>query len=265
MKKVKDVLNAYEEAPSSDVWKRLSSRLEEEMPVQEKVSHLHRVKVWKWVAAAFAVVVLGAAVSLGVFLQHRNNQNVIAENVVENTGKEAVGPSETVMEQDEIVEPEIELPGEKEDERPQPLKMDNKKETNFQSPNEELAPKTNIRQVVLPPNSTLARQLEADPVLKRLSDDSVDWSMPVHLSIPNLFTPNDDGVNDLFVIEGLENYSSPRLVVRDKNNKVVYQNDAYKNTWGGDNCPDGVYNYEFTFVFSGIENQATGRVRIIRS
>ena len=110
MKKVKDVLNAYEEAPSSDVWKRLSTRLEEEMPVQEKVSHLHRVKVWKWVAAAFAVVVLGAAVSLGVFLQHRNNQNVIAENVVENTGKEAVGPSETVMEQDEIVEPEIELP-----------------------------------------------------------------------------------------------------------------------------------------------------------
>ena len=119
--------------------------------------------------------------------------------------------------------------------------------------------------MVLPPNSTLAKQLAADPVLKRLSDDGVDWSMPVHLSIPNLFTPNNDGVNDLFVIEGLENYSSPRLVVRDKNNKVVYQNNAYKNTWGGEDCPEGVYNYEFTFVYNGIENQAMGKVRIMRS
>ena len=138
---------------------------------------------------------------------------------------------------------------------------------NVQSPKhtEASVPNTNVRQIVLPPNSTLARQLAADPVLRNLSDDSVDWSLPVHLSIPNLFTPNNDGVNDLFVIEGLENYSSPKLAVRDKNNRVVYQSDAYKNNWGGENCPEGVYSYEFTFKYNGIESQATGKVRIIRS
>ena len=128
----------------------------------------------------------------------------------------------------------------------------------------EVAPKTNVRQEVVPANSTLAKQLAADPVLKNLSDESVDWSLPVSLSIPNLFTPNDDEVNDLFVIEGLENYTSPRLVVRDKNNKVVYQSNAYKNTWGGEDCPEGVYSYEFTFKYNGIENMATGKVRIMR-
>ena len=123
----------------------------------------------------------------------------------------------------------------------------------------------NVRQEVLPANSTLAKQLAADPVLKNLSDDSVDWSAPTHLTIPNLFTPNGDNVNDLFVIEGIEQYASPKLVVRDKNNRIVYQKADYQNTWGGDNCPDGVYNYEFTFYYNGIENQATGKVRIIRS
>ena len=267
MKNVKDVFNTYEEKPSTDLWERLNARLDKEMPVTGNVSRLHRVKVWKWVAAALTVLVLGGAVSLGVFLQHRNNQDVIAEKIVENTDKETVVSPEAVREQDEIVKSDVVLSDVKEDKRPQSLKIDNElvQEPNLQTPKEESVPKTNIRQVVLPPNSTLAKQLAADPVLKRLSDDSVDWSMPVHLSIPNLFTPNNDGVNDLFVIEGLENYSSPRLVVRDKNNKVVYQNNAYKNTWGGEDCPEGVYNYEFTFVYNGIENQATGKVRIMRS
>ena len=129
----------------------------------------------------------------------------------------------------------------------------------------EVAPKTNVRQEVVPANSTLAKQLAADPVLKNLSDESVDWSLPKHLTIPNLFTPNGDGVNDLFVIEGLENYGSPRLMVRDKNGRVVYQSGDYHNTWSGENCSDGVYHYELTFTYNGIENQATGKVRIIRS
>ncbi len=140
--------------------------------------------------------------------------------------------------------------------------LDVQSEPDIQKP---AAPKSNVRQEVLPPNSTLAKQLAADPVLRNLSEGGVEWTAPTHLSIPNLFTPNGDGVNDLFVIEGLDQYSSPRLVVRDKNNHVVYQSGSYQNTWDGGSCPDGAYNYEFTFVYNGIENQATGKVRIMRS
>ena len=269
MKNVKDVLNAYEETPSADVWKRLSARLDEEMPVTGNVHRLHRAKVWKWVAAALTVLVLGGAVSFGIFLQHHNNQDVIVENVTEYADNKAVDSPEKVMEQDEIVESEVTLAEVKTEELLQPRQVEENsvREQTVQSSTQEesVSPKTNTPQIVLPPNSTLAKQLAADPVLKKLSDESVDWSMPVHFSIPNLFTPNNDGVNDFFVIEGLENYSSPKLVVRDKNNRVVYQNDTYKNTWGGENCPEGLYSYEFTFKYNGIENQAVGKVRIMRN
>ena len=269
MKNVKDVLNSYEEAPSSDVWKRMNARLDEELPVQEKVSHLRRVKVWKWTAAVLTVLITGGVLTIGVVSHHRGNQNIITKNDIEVVEKEAVDISDAVMEKEATVEPKVVPASENSIQTLQQRNVgDNSMEKHKVQPNtpeETVTPQTNARQIVLPPNSTLAKQVAADPVLKKLSDDSVDWSLPVHFTIPNLFTPNNDGVNDFFVIEGLENYSSPRLVVRDKNNKVVYQNNAYKNTWGGENCPDGVYSYEFTFVFSGIENQATGRVRIIRS
>ena len=268
MKSVKEILNQYEEKPSADVWERLDARLDEEMPVMENVPQLHRVKLWKWVAVGLSALTVGGVLTLGVVLHHRGNQDVIVENNAKTVENELVDEMDVVVETVEPLE--------------QGNASDLVKPTDVLSPNnnvedksmdkpdvkikeETIAPKANARQIVLPPNSTLAKQLAADPVLKNLSDDSVDWSLPVHLSIPNLFTPNNDGVNDFFVIEGLEQYSSPKLVVRDKNNRIVYQSDAYKNTWGGDNCPEGVYSYEFTFVFNGIENQATGKVRIIKS
>ena len=206
---------------------------------------------------------------MSVLLHHRGNQTVIAENNTEVVEGEMVNMADAVVESVETIEqeavPTMEEPVQTvQSSNVKDITME-KKEDQSKPKEEKISSKSNARQVVLPPNSTLAKQLAADPVLKKLSDESVDWSMPVHLSIPNLFTPNNDGVNDFFVIEGLENYASPRLVVRDKNNKVVYQNNAYKNTWGGEDCPEGVYNYEFTFVYNGIENLATGKVRIMRS
>ena len=269
MKNVKDVLNAYEETPSSDVWKRLNARLDAEMPVTGKVHRLHRVKVWKWTAAVLSALIIGGAVTVGVFLHNRGNQNVIAENNTKAIENEEIDMSEAVTEPLEAVETDVAPAVMKDDHVAQPRNAVNnaveKADVQPETDNKAIVPNTNARQIVLPPNSTLAKQLAADPVLKNLSGENVDWSLPVHFSIPNLFTPNNDGVNDLFVIEGLESYSSPRLVVRDKNNRVVYQSDAYKNTWGGENCPEGVYSYEFTFVYNGIESQATGKVRIIRS
>lgn len=269
MKNVKDVLNAYEETPSADVWKRLNARLEEEMPATGKVHRIRRATVWKRTAAVLLALIIGGAVGIGVFLHNRGNQDVIVENNTETVEGQVVDVPDVISEPQEIREQEITSITETSVKSPQPRveQESEEKKANLQPNTQEVtvATKSNSPQKVLPPNSTLAKQLAADPVLKKLSDDSVDWSLPVHFSIPNLFTPNNDGVNDFFVIEGLESYSSPRLVVRDKNNRVVYQNDAYKNTWGGENCPEGVYSYELTFSYNGIENQALGKVRIMRN
>ena len=254
MKDIKEILDNYSEAPSDAVWERLNARLDAEMPVQKPKS-----SAWKWATSALVVVAVSGSVAFGVWKHQHNNQEVTAmnttEQIVETPQQESVVP---VVETQNLASPQT-------NESDASAKRSVAEKPNVASPKTEtVTPRTNVRQEVLPPNSTLAKQLAADPVLRTLSDENVEWTPPTHLSIPNLFTPNGDGVNDMFVIEGLEGYSSPRLVVRDKNNRIVYQSANYRNNWDGGSCPEGVYSYEFTFTYQGIENQAVGTVRIMR-
>lgn len=111
----------------------------------------------------------------------------------------------------------------------------------------------------------IAQSVKQDPVLQNLSEDAVDWTPPVKLEIPNVFTPNGDGYNDRFVIDGLENCIQRQLVVRNRAGQIVYRNNSYENTWDGGDCPDGVYNYQFTYKGdNGIEQTMSGIVYIIR-
>lgn len=271
MKDIKDILDNYSEAPSDAVWEKLNARLDAEMPVQKPKS-----SAWKWATSALAVVAVSGGVAFGVWKHQHNNQEVTAmnttEQIVETPQQESVVP---VVETQNLASPREEsvalvvetqnLASPQTNESDASAKRPVVETPDVASPKTETVnPRTNVRQEVLPPNSTLAKQLAADPVLRTLSDENVEWTPPTHLSIPNLFTPNGDGVNDMFVIEGLEGYSSPRLVVRDKNNRIVYQSANYRNNWDGGSCPEGVYSYEFTFTYQGIENQAVGKVRIMR-
>lgn len=265
MQELKEIFEQYQEKPSEEMWGRISERLDAEMPVGKTIA-VQRKAFWKWAAVVLSVLAVGGGITFGV-LRHHQNVPQIAQTDVEVTipdeqsvaVTEVEPTTETVVSETDVVSPETEI-------EPKPHKTETAPvEKQVSEPKELAAPKSNVRQEVLPANSTLAKQLAADPVLKNLSDDSVDWSLPRHLTIPNLFTPNGDGVNDLFVVEGLEHYGSPRLLVRDKNGRVVYQSSEYRNTWSGENCPDGVYQYELTFTYNGIENQATGKVRIIRA
>lgn len=277
MKDIKEILDNYNERPSEDVWNRLESRLDAEMPVRRS-----RNTVWKWAAIAVGIIAIGGGVAFGILRQSHHNEGLAATEITEQTVE--TQPQEAVVETQNVSSPQDEeFPSVVEtqniaspqnvaslqEEKPSTV-VETRQTSSSQpetpaKPATKEAPKTNVRQEVLPPNSTLAKQLAADPVLRTLSDENVEWTPPAHLSIPNLFTPNGDGVNDLFVIEGMEQYSDPRLVIRDKNGRIVYQSGHYQNTWDGGNCPDGVYNYEFTFLYNGIENQATGKVRIIRT
>ena len=111
----------------------------------------------------------------------------------------------------------------------------------------------------------IAQSVKQDPVVQNLSEDAVDWTPPVKLVIPNVFTPNGDGYNDRFVIDGLENCIQRQLVVRNRAGQIVYRNNSYENTWDGGDCPDGVYNYQFTYKGdNGIEQTMSGVVYIIR-
>ncbi|MCF8296188.1 MAG: gliding motility-associated C-terminal domain-containing protein [Saprospiraceae bacterium] len=72
------------------------------------------------------------------------------------------------------------------------------------------------------------------------------------LEIPNVFTPNGDGVNDYFKIAGLENYPNSKLIIFTRNGNKVYESLNYLNNWDGGNNPDGVYFFK---LFIADENQ----------
>lgn len=122
-----------------------------------------------------------------------------------------------------------------------------------------------VTKAPLPKNSTIAQQHQNDPVVQSHSEEEdFSWNTPVKLEIPNVFTPNGDGYNEVFMIKGLENCSKRQLVVRNRSGKIVYRSNNYENTWNGDNCPDGTYTYQLFYNNNGIDQSMSGTVAIIR-
>jgi gliding motility-associated-like protein len=70
--------------------------------------------------------------------------------------------------------------------------------------------------------------------------------VPDELFIPNIFTPNNDGKNDLFVIKGLEAYPGSQLVIFNRWGNEVYRSANYLNDWNGSSLAEGTYYYLLT-------------------
>ena len=78
------------------------------------------------------------------------------------------------------------------------------------------------------------------------------------IEIPNVFTPNGDGINDYFEIDSKLLGSS--LKVFQKTGRPVYESDNYQNDWEGGNLPSGVY---FWFITNECGNDYKGWVTIL--
>lgn len=61
--------------------------------------------------------------------------------------------------------------------------------------------------------------------------------------IPNIFTPNGDGKNDVFKIKGLDAYPGSQLIIFNRWGNEVYRSDNYLNNWNGSNLAEGTYYY----------------------
>jgi len=53
------------------------------------------------------------------------------------------------------------------------------------------------------------------------------------LIVPDAFSPNGDGVNDIFVVQGLEYYPNNSFQVFNRWGSKVYERSPYNNTWTG--------------------------------
>ena len=70
----------------------------------------------------------------------------------------------------------------------------------------------------------------------------------LYLLTPTGFSPNNSGLNDRFVIRGLENSSVNELTIFNRQGNVVYRKANYQNDWTGRNqngvpLPEDTYYY----------------------
>ncbi|RLD46642.1 MAG: hypothetical protein DRI86_02615 [Bacteroidetes bacterium] len=89
-------------------------------------------------------------------------------------------------------------------------------------------------------------------------------SMDCQLEIPNIITPNGDGYNDVFVIDGLENFPNSILKVYNRWGKKVYESNNYTNDWDGENVTDGVYFFNLITTVGIEDEEYKGSLTIMR-
>jgi gliding motility-associated-like protein len=87
---------------------------------------------------------------------------------------------------------------------------------------------------------------------------SITINVDTAISIPNIFTPNGDGVNDVFYIRNLPTEAA--LVVTNRWGKEVFRSGAYQNDWNGGDTADGIYFFRLELPGEAI----TGWVEILR-
>ncbi|MEG1555425.1 MAG: gliding motility-associated C-terminal domain-containing protein, partial [Bacteroidales bacterium] len=104
-----------------------------------------------------------------------------------------------------------------------------------------------------------------DPVLENLSDDQqIEYHEPIIIEIPNVITPNGDGINDNFVIKGIEQCEKSRLIIKNRNATIVFKSENYENNWNGNDLEEGPYFYQFYYKVNGIDQARNGTLLIKR-
>lgn len=83
------------------------------------------------------------------------------------------------------------------------------------------------------------------------------------LNIPNVITPNGDGVNDYLKFKGLEALGSNHIAIFNRWGKKLFEQDNYKNDWNGAGHNDGTYFFILT-VPNATPNNYKGHFQIIR-
>jgi gliding motility-associated-like protein len=110
-------------------------------------------------------------------------------------------------------------------------------------------------------------------VKKEITIDEIDCSFD--FKIPNIFTPNGDGINELFAPEfiPLENLGDFQMYVYDRWGRMVFSTESYQTLWDGANShgkpyAEGVYYYYLYFthkILKDREYKYQGTVTLIRN
>lgn len=83
--------------------------------------------------------------------------------------------------------------------------------------------------------------------------------------IPNVITPNGDGKNDRFEIQGLSKYASNRIVIFNRYGDHVLERDNYGNDWDAPGQVAGTYYYVLVVTDAqGTTSEFKGWIQVIK-
>ncbi len=115
------------------------------------------------------------------------------------------------------------------------------------SPTNSMLQQTTLTPLVSPFNTTTytltAYGLNGCP----LTMDTVQVRVFVSIAPPNSFSPNGDGIHDIWLVPGLETYPFSELSIFNRAGQIVFQAKPYTDGWDGKykgkDVPNGVYYY----------------------
>ena len=106
-----------------------------------------------------------------------------------------------------------------------------------------------------------ASEDDTDEVNNQGSD--VNQILPFH--IPNVITPNNDGDNDTFEIQGLGKFASSEITIFNRYGDHVFEKKDYNNDWAAPGQAAGTYFYILTTVDnSGQAHTFKGWIQVIK-
>jgi gliding motility-associated-like protein/uncharacterized repeat protein (TIGR01451 family) len=113
-------------------------------------------------------------------------------------------------------------------------------------------------------NTATVSAQETDPNLQ--NNVSTDSKSIVGIIVPNVFTPNGDGLNDTFQLPGLELYEANELTIVNRWGGTVYEKKGYQGDWAGTGLNEGTYFYLLKVKTAGNKWEVyKGFVTILRS
>ena len=111
------------------------------------------------------------------------------------------------------------------------------------------------------PRDDITYTLQVTDECNNTVSDDVFVKVYMEIIIPNTFTPNGDGVNDLWNIAGLKSYPEARMKIFNRYGAIIFTSEGYNKPWDGQFngkiVSTGIYYYVIDLnyndqLFSGV-------------
>jgi gliding motility-associated-like protein len=112
--------------------------------------------------------------------------------------------------------------------------------------------------------------LGSDSVYVKLTSEEIP---DFEIYVPNAFSPNGDGLNDIYLIKfpnSTSNIQNATLSIFNRWGEEIFHSDDISRGWdgkkNGKNCPGGVYVYKIVFSVNGVagNQERVGAVMLVR-